>query len=184
MARNVPEWQRPRSVEYVSGRNSHRGMWLTFGIAVVLAAGLAAWSLWPRHTAAPQARQYLNATACLLTGKAGIAPDTPAAQEWASMEAASVTTHVMVSYLPGTGPADVPVMLNTLILRECGVIITADAAPAQVLNAAQAHPQQHFLLVTALSVDVPRVPRNTIVVAPAGAPKQINEAIHALAVAG
>jgi hypothetical protein len=158
-------------------------MWLAFGIAAVLAAGFAAWGLWSRPAAAPQARQYLNATACLLTGKAGIAPDTPAAQEWASMEAASVATHVMVSYLPGTGPADVPVMLNTLIQRQCGVIITADASPAQVLNAAQAYPQQHFLLVTALSAGALRVPRNAVVVPPASARQQIGEAIHALAAA-
>lgn len=96
------------------------------------------------------------------------------------MEAASLATHVMVSYLPGTGPADVPVMLNTLIERQCGVIITADAAPAQVMNAAQAHPQQHFLLVTALSADVSRVPRNAVVVSPARAPQQIDQAIRAL----
>ena len=158
-------------------------MWLAVGIAAILAAGFAAWTLRPRPAAAPQARQYLNATACLLTGQAGIAAGTPAAREWASMQAASLATHVMVSYLPDTGPADVPVMLNTLIQRQCGVIITADAAPAQVLNAAQAHPHQHFLLVTALSADVSRVPRNAVVVSPAGAPRQINQAIRALVAA-
>jgi hypothetical protein len=156
-------------------------MLIAFGIAIVLAAGFAAWALRPRPAAAPQARQYLNATACLLTGKAGIAPGTPAATEWASMESASLATHVMVSYLPDAGPADVPVMLNTLIQRQCGVIITADAAPAQVLDAAQAHPQQHFLLVTALSADASQVPRNAVVVPPASASQQIGEAIRALA---
>ena len=158
-------------------------MWLAVGIAAILAAGFAAWTLRPRPAAAPQARQYLNATACLLTGQAGIAAGTLAAWEWASMEAASLATHVMVSYLPDTGPADVPVMLNTLIQRQCGVIITADAAPAQILNAAQEHPQQHFLLVTAWSADLPRVPRNAVVVSPAGAPRQINQAIRALVAA-
>lgn len=161
----------------------HRGLWLAAAIAVILAAGSAAWGLWPRPAAAPAARQYLSATACLLTGKAGIAPGTPAAREWASMEEASLATHVMVSYLSGTGPADVPIMLNTLIQRQCGVIITADAAPTQLLNAAQAHPEQHFLLVTALSADELHVPSNAVIVSAAGAPRQIDEAIHGLAAA-
>jgi hypothetical protein len=151
------------------------------GTAAVLAVSFTTWALWPRPPAAPRARQYLSITACLLTSPSGIAQGSPAAPVWASMRAASLATHVMVSYLPAAGPADVPVMLNTLIQRQCGVIITAGAAQAQVIPVAQANPRQRFLLIAAPGASGPRVPRNAVVVRTANAPRQVDQAIHALA---
>jgi hypothetical protein len=71
-------------------------------------------------------------------------------------------------------------MLNTLIKRQCGVIITAGATQAQVIPVARANPRQRFLLVAALGAAGPRVPRNAVVVRPANAPRQIDQAIRAL----
>src|SRR6266576_62940 len=88
-------------------------------------AWAVAWALWPSNPAtAPQARYYLNVTACLLTDSRGIAPGTPGAPAWAAMQNASLATHVMVSYLPDSGPGHATVMLDTLVQRHCGVIIT------------------------------------------------------------
>jgi hypothetical protein len=155
--------------------------WAALGTTAALAVTFATWALWPRPAAAPQARHYLNVTACLLTSPRGVAPGSPAAPVWASMQAASLATHVMVSYLPAAGPADVPVMLNTLVERQCGVIITAGAAETQVIPVAQANPRQRFLLVAARGAGGSHVPRNAVVVRPASAPRQVDQAIRALA---
>jgi hypothetical protein len=156
---------------------------LAGAILAVAVAGTAAlvWALWPAPTAAPQARHYLNVSACLLTGPAGVTPGSPAAEVWSAMESASLASRVMVSYLPDTGPADVTSMLNTLIQRQCGVIVTAGMPARKVLTAARAHPRQPFVLVTAAgSVAVP-APGNTVVASPATAPARIGRAIRALA---
>ncbi len=183
MARNASSRKRWWQPAYALARNPRGRMWVAFGTTAVLAVGFAAWTLWPRPAAAPQARRYLDVTACLLTGPSGIAAGTPAAPVWASMQAASLATHVMVSYLPDTSPADVPVMLNTLVERQCGVIITAGAAPAQVINVAAANPRQRFLLVAAPGAGGWRVPGNAVIVPAANAPRQIDQAIRALAAA-
>ncbi len=157
-------------------------MWLAVGAGAV-AAGVLAWALWPSGPAtAPHARHYLNVTACLLTDSHGIAPGGPGAPAWAAMEQASLATHVMVSYLPGTGPGDAAVMLNTLAQRHCGVIITTGTATGQVLAAARAYPHQRFLLVASHPTADPATP-NAAIVAAAGAPERIGQAIHALAAA-
>ncbi len=156
---------------------------LAAGAAVVMvaAAGLAAWAWWPRPAVVVQARQYLDVSACLLTDPAGITPGTPAAPVWAAMQSASLATHVMVTYLADTGPSDVRPMLNTLIQRQCGVIIATGAATAGVIAAGKASPHQRFLLVTAPgAAAVPGTP-NTAVVSAAGAPGRINQMIRALA---
>jgi hypothetical protein len=170
-------------------------MWLAAGAAVaavaVAVAAVATWLSWPRPAVTPHARSYLDVTACLLTAPSGIAPGTPGAPAWAAMQTASLDTHVMVSYLSEPGPADAAVMLATLTERQCGVIIVAGPAPAQVFKAAKAYPHQRFMLVTALgapAVTVPSktgpsktVPSNTVVVSAASAPKRIDQALHALA---
>ncbi|HEY1324790.1 MAG TPA: hypothetical protein VGF32_31330, partial [Streptosporangiaceae bacterium] len=120
--------------------HSQAGRWpgwlLAAGAAALLAiAGVTAWILWPRPAAAPHARQYLNVSACLLTDPKGVAPGTPAAPVWAAMQSASLVTHVMVSYVPATAPADVKPMLNTLIQRQCGVIVATGTATAGVVEA-------------------------------------------------
>ena len=97
------------------------------------------------------------------------------------MQTASLATHVMVSYLPDTGPADVEPMLNTLAERHCGVIvITAGADPGQVISVAKANPDQQFLLVSS-SYSGRFAPRNATVITPASAPARIRQAIGELA---
>jgi basic membrane lipoprotein Med (substrate-binding protein (PBP1-ABC) superfamily) len=151
-------------------------------IAAAVALTFAAVATWTsgRHQSAPQARHYLNATACLLTDPRGIAPGTPGAPAWKAMEAASLATHVMVSYLPDTGPADAATMLNTLTERQCGVIVATGSPAAAVIKAAHASPHQHFVLVAASAALIPGTPE-TIVVSPSNAPERIDQAIRALA---
>jgi hypothetical protein len=157
------------------------GWLLAVGAAVVLTvAGIVAWSVWPRP-APPQARHYLNVSACLLTDQAGIVAGSPAAPVWAAMQSASLSTHVMVSYLPATGPSDVSPMLNTMIQRQCGVIIATGAASSEVLAAGQANPHQRFLLVTAPGTAVAAAAGNTAVVPQADAPGRIDQVIRSLA---
>jgi hypothetical protein len=158
-----------------------RLLWLASGASAVLAAVLAAWVWWPRPAPAPQARQYLDVTACLLTGPRGVVPGAPAAPAWAAMEQASLATRVMVSYLPATGAADVAVLLNTMVQRRCGLIVTDGASPAQVARAATANPHQRFVLVA--SVSAAALPANAVVVSAAAAPARIDQAFRALAAA-
>jgi hypothetical protein len=156
--------------------------WLILMILVAAGVGVAGWLLWPRPAPAPpQARQYLNVSACLLTDPRGVVPGTPAAPVWAAMQSASLSAHVMVSYLPDTGPADVAPMLNTLIQRQCGVIITSGVAANQVVPAAKANPRQSFLLITAADAATVAAPANAPVVSPAHAAVRIDQAIYALA---
>ena len=164
---------------------SRRRMWLAAGAGVAAAAvataAVAAWLSWPQPAVTPSARHYLDVTACLLTTSSGIAPGTPGAPAWKAMQTASLDTHVMVSYLPEPGAADAAAMLATLTERQCGVIIVAGPAPAQVFKAAKAHPHQRFMLVAANGTATAAVPSNTVVVSAASAPKRIDQALHALA---
>lgn len=97
------------------------------------------------------------------------------------MQSASLATRVMVSYLPDTGPKDVGPMLNTLIERQCGVIIATGNATAEVIAAGKANPHQSFLLVAAPGAAVVAGPANTVIVSAADAPGRIVSAIRALA---
>jgi hypothetical protein len=151
-------------------------------MAVILAGGaVAAVQLWPKTPSAPQARQYLDVSACLLTDPGGVVAGTPGAPVWAAMESASLATHVMVSYLPDTGPSDVTPMLNTLVERRCGVIITAGAPAGPVIAVAKANPRQHFLVVLAAGGSASRAPSNAVAVSSATAVARVGQAIHALA---
>jgi hypothetical protein len=156
------------------------------GIAAmaVVAVFITAWMLWirPGTVAAPRARQYLDVSACLLTGSSGVTPGTPGARAWHAMQSASLASHVMVSYLPDTGPTDGPVLLNTLVERQCGVIVVTGASQAQVTHAAKAHPGQRFILVTtSTAADPAAVPSNTVVVSVADASGRIDQEVTALA---
>lgn len=158
------------------------------GSSAAVVAGAAvfitAWLLWPRPATvtAPWARQYLDVSACLLTGSSGVSPGTPAARTWHAMQSASQSSHVMVSYLPGAGSAAVPALLNTLVERKCGVIVVVDASSNQVASAAQANPGRSFILVTSSTVAGPAaVPANAVVVSAADASGPINQEVTALA---
>jgi basic membrane lipoprotein Med (substrate-binding protein (PBP1-ABC) superfamily) len=155
-------------------------IWLATG-AVVIAAAAVAWGVWPSSAPAPQARRYLDASACLLTGPSGIAAGTPGAPVWAAMQSASLATHVMVSYLSDTGPADVGPMLNTLIERQCGVIVATSEAIADVLAAGKANPHQEFLLIDEPGAISIAGTTNTTVVSQADASDRIDQVIRTLA---
>jgi hypothetical protein len=157
-----------------------RGLWLAGGVCAALAAGVAGWVvLSPRPVPPPQARQFLGVTACLLTGPSGVSPGSPAAPVWASMQQASLATHVMVSYLPDTGHNDVPLLLNTLMQRRCGVIVTAGATSAQVAQAAKANPGQRFVLVASQG-PAAAAPPNLVVATAADSSGPIAQELHAL----
>jgi hypothetical protein len=156
--------------------------------AIVTAAAavlfVTAWMLWPRPgtVAAPPARQYLDASACLLTGADGVTAGTPGARAWQAMESASAASHVMVSYLPGTGPVAVPALLNTLVERRCGVIVVTGGSRVQVTSAAKANPGHQFILVTSSTAAGPAViPPNAVVVPVADAAGRIDQEVTALA---
>ena len=158
--------------------------------AAVSAAVIAAWALWPgsgsgsaaASAAGPQARQYLDASACLLTGAGGVSPGTAGAQAWDAMESASVASHVMVSHLPSAEPAEVPVLLNTLVERECGVIVVTGASQSQVTSAARANPGRRFILVTGGTAAKPvTVLPNAVTVSAAHASGRISQEVLALA---
>jgi hypothetical protein len=157
--------------------------WLMLASAVcaAVAVGLAIWLLAFSGSggSAPQARQYLDVTACLLTGPQGVSPGSPAAPVWASMEDASVQSRVMVSYLTQMPEGGARLLLNSLVQRRCGVIITTDAPPATVLSVAEANPEQRFLLVTDSAAGP--TPANTTVVSTADAATRVGGAVRALA---
>jgi hypothetical protein len=166
-------------------RTRRARMWLAMGtsLTIIAATAIATWALWPRPAASPHARTYLDVTACLLTAPSGIAPGAPAATVWAAMQTASLATHVMVSYLPETAPADATDMLSTLAERRCGVIIATGTAASPVIRVARAHPRQRFLLVTAVGTPAAKMPANAVVVSAADAPGRIDQVIRALAAA-
>jgi hypothetical protein len=163
----------------------NRGLTIKAPIAAVTALGafVTAWALLsPSAVVAPRARQYLDVSACLLTGPSGIAAGTPGAQAWHAMRSASLASHVMVSYLPDTGPADVPAMLNTLVERRCGVIVVTGAIRTQVAGAATAHPGRRFILVsTSAAAGFAAMPPNTVVVSAADASGRIDQEVSSLA---
>lgn len=154
------------------------------GAVAVAVLVVVAWVLWPGSSAVsvPRARQYLDVSACLLTGPGGITPGTAGGRVWRAMESASLASHVMVSYLPDAGPADAPVLLSTLAERRCGVIVVTDASRAQVVSVARANPGRRYVLVTASAAAGPAVvPSNAVVVPVAGASGLVDQEITALA---
>ena len=162
------------------------GQGLVRAAAVAAAAAalvVVGWLLWPRPAVpAPTTRQYLDTSACLLTGPDGVTPGTPGARVWQAIESASVASRVMVSYLPVARPADASAMLNTLVERKCGVIVVMDASRVQVASTAKANPGQRFILIASSTVAGPAVvPPNAVVVPAADASGYIDQAVMALA---
>jgi hypothetical protein len=165
------------------GQGLVRGAAVAVAAAVLLVAG---WMLWLRPAAvvaaAPRARQYLDSSACLLTGAGGVTPGTAGARAWRAMESASLASHVMVSYLPAAGPADAGAMLDTLVGRRCGLIVVTGASRVQVAGAAKANPGHQFILVAGGAAAGPAVvPPNAVVVPAADASGRIDQAVIALA---
>jgi ABC-type sugar transport system substrate-binding protein len=160
-------------------------IWLAAGAGAIAVAALALVlvlsSAAPKASRPARARVYLNTTACLLTDPSGVNPGGPGAPVWAAMEKASVKTHVMVTYLPATGSAQVQGLLNTLVERHCGVIVATGTAPARVAAAAKANPRQQFILVIAPGTATAPLTQNARAVSAAAAPARIGQVIRALA---
>lgn len=72
-------------------------------------------------------------------------------------------------------------MLNTLVQRNCGMILATGSASSQVLAAAKANPHQHFLLVTAPGTAAAAATSNTVVVSQADAAGRIGQVLRSLA---
>jgi basic membrane lipoprotein Med (substrate-binding protein (PBP1-ABC) superfamily) len=103
----------------------------------------------------PRARQYAEVDACLLTGEEGITPGTPAASVWEGMQKASLETLARVNYVPVTGPQSVDNVgpfFNSLIQRQCEVVLAVGTSQVQVTRAAAAkHPEVRFVVVDGAS---------------------------------
>ena len=120
------------------------------GLVVLVIVAVVAWLVWPSAPAEPRARQYQDATACLLTDGQGVA-GTGAAPVWAGLQAASLRTHGQVRYLAVTGdqtPANAQTFAGTLLLGRCSVIVaTPGIADAAVRAIAGQYASQQFVVV-------------------------------------
>jgi basic membrane lipoprotein Med (substrate-binding protein (PBP1-ABC) superfamily) len=121
---------------------SRRGWIIAAGIAatVVIVGAVLAGLLLPGSTPVPgasRARAYTAFDACLLTDSRGLA-GPQAAQAWAGMEAASLSTHAKVEYLPVAGAqttgSALP-YLASLVQRHCNVVVAVGTAPVSAVTA-------------------------------------------------
>ncbi|MFC3578468.1 BMP family ABC transporter substrate-binding protein [Streptomyces yaanensis] len=167
--------------------------WAAGGVAV-LALGLAgvAWLFLgddERGTPPdPRARQYREVDACLLTGEKGIAQGTLAASVWEGMQKASLDTRARVNYVPVTGDqsaGNARPFFNSLIQRQCDVVLAVGAPQVQVTQAAAAkNPKVRFVVVDDASEAKAERPGNVTVAQPGGELKEtvaetIKEAVRA-----
>jgi basic membrane lipoprotein Med (substrate-binding protein (PBP1-ABC) superfamily) len=110
------------------------------------------WTLWPSPPPVeqPRVRQYLDYTACLLTGERGVS-DAVAAPAWAGLQQASLTTKAQVQYLAVTGEQTVDnatTFVNSLAQAGCDVIFgVGDVAVAAIEKSAPAFTNRHFYTV-------------------------------------
>jgi hypothetical protein len=126
---------------------SRRSVLVTAGVGVAVVAGLLTWALWPEP---PRQREYLDATACLLTDEKGVTVD-PARPVWQAMQAASVSSLVRVQNLPVNGPQtadNAAAHLASMTGGGCGAIIAVGPAQIEaVTRAAGEHREIRFLTV-------------------------------------
>jgi hypothetical protein len=110
---------------------------------------LGVWLLWPAP-AAPQARQYTEFTACLLTDDRGIA-GPQAAPVWAGLQDASVATHAQAEFLPIEGEQtaeNASLTLGTLVRWRCNLVFAVGNLPtAAVQSGAGRLPGIRFFVV-------------------------------------
>jgi basic membrane lipoprotein Med (substrate-binding protein (PBP1-ABC) superfamily) len=141
-----------------------------------LVAGVVTWALWPEQ---PRQREYLNATACLLTGENGIL-DEPAASTWAVLQEASVATLVQVQYLPVLGPQtteNATAYLASLTTGQCGVIIATGKPQTDAVTAGAATYTDRRFMTVGDGTPAP----NLQVVAPESVRASLTESIQELA---
>ncbi|HEV2370881.1 MAG TPA: hypothetical protein VGS19_01820 [Streptosporangiaceae bacterium] len=154
--------------------------WKVAACTLGAVAGLAVlvWLAWPSQTpdAAAPTRQYLDASACLLTGAQGVAGD-PQAAAWQGMENTSLATRVRVQYLAVRGPAtaaNARPYLASLLQRHCDVVLAV--GPAQV--AAVAAEAARFRSVRFITVgDTKHAPAATLTTVPASPAGEVRAAV-------
>jgi basic membrane lipoprotein Med (substrate-binding protein (PBP1-ABC) superfamily) len=116
-------------------------------LALILGA-VAAWAFWPDPR--PRQREYLDATACLLTDEKGVT-GKDAAPIWSAMQDASVSSLVRVQYLPVNGPQtadNARAYVASLAGGKCGVVIAVGTAQVDAVTAtAQTFPAARFVTV-------------------------------------
>jgi basic membrane lipoprotein Med (substrate-binding protein (PBP1-ABC) superfamily) len=118
------------------------------GLLIVLIGAITTWALWPDPE--PRQREYLDATACLLTDEDGVGKE-PATSVWAAMGQISVTTLVRVQNLSVIGPqtaGNAEGFVNSLTGGGCNVIIAVgNPQITAVTKAAGANPDARFITV-------------------------------------
>lgn len=142
-------------------------------VAVVCVLGVTAvwWAASRSSDASRQTRvrPYKDASACLLTGAAGVSDGT-GATAWQGLQDASAAMDVMVSYLavlpaPGApGPGDAGAYLASLAQRHCAVVVAVGAAQsAAVAQYAGRFSRVRFVVLDgrAAGANVTRVERAT-----------------------
>jgi hypothetical protein len=131
-----------------SQERSPRARWIAFGLVGAAVAGVVAWALWPDPE--PRQREYLDATACLLTDEKGVAGDQ-ARPVWAAMQQASTSSRVRVQYLAVNGPQTVTNAggyAASLAGSRCGVVIAVGATQVKAVAAtAKSFPDVRFAAV-------------------------------------
>jgi hypothetical protein len=139
----------PPAKQRMTWRSLAEHRWWLGGGAAILVAVLT-WALWPTSTPPPRARQYLDFTACLLTGEQGInEPD--ATPVWNGLQQASLATKAKVQYLAVTGPQTVDnaaTFVATLAQTNCDLVFAAGDIPVTSVNqSAPTFPNTRFLIV-------------------------------------
>jgi hypothetical protein len=117
------------------------------GIGLVAVIGFLTWALWPE---APRQREYLDATACLLTDNNGLTA-APADSVWPTMQDISDTTLVRVQHQRTDGPQTTEnaiTHLATLAYTGCQTIVATGKAPIDAVAArAGSYPKVTFITV-------------------------------------
>jgi len=117
-------------------RRDRRAWWLGGG-AITAAVAVLVWALWPAPAAEPpRARQYIEFTACLLTGERGIA-DPAAVPVWAGLQDASLATRAKIQYLAITGPQTVEnatPFLASLAQAGCNLVFAVGDIPVAAVE--------------------------------------------------
>ncbi|GAA1763864.1 hypothetical protein GCM10009681_38670 [Luedemannella helvata] len=127
---------------------SGRTRWVALGALGVILAGVLTWALWPDPE--PRQREYLDATACLLTDERGIAGEQ-ARPVWAAMQDASVSSLVKVQFLEVMGPQtadNARTFVASLAGGKCGVVIAVGKPQIDAVTAAaKTYPNVRFVTV-------------------------------------